>query len=254
MNKNRLYTILYLICLILLINSIPFSMFIDNKLILFGINIIIKIASIVYIIKYIKKEELNNIKIKPITKNDLKIIPLLLLCCSNLFVSMAQKTTINNNIDLFIIISGLITSIGVGIVEELLFRSQVLDEFIKHKTKFQSLIYSSLIFGSVHLLNISSIGSIPTTLVQVGYTFFLGMVLGIIYLISNNIILPIIYHILFNFINDTLIIELFQIKWDTIFFLVNIGIGIVVSIYALLILKKLLLREGEKDASIHMDN
>ena len=254
MNKKRVYTIIYLICLVLLINSLPFSMIIDNKLILFGINIIIKIVSIVYIIKYIKKEELNNIKIKTITKNDFKIIPLLLLCCSNFIVAIVQKTNINKKIDLFVIISGLITSIGVAIVEELLFRSQVLDEFLKYKTKFQSLIYSSLIFGSVHLLNISSIGSIPTILVQVGYTFFLGMILGTVYLFSNNIILPIIFHILFNFINDILVIELFPIKWNTTFFIVNVGIGIVVAVYALLILKKLSLKEGKKNASVHMDN
>ena len=254
MNKKRLYTIIYLICLILLINGLPFSIFIDNKFVLFAINIIIKILSIVYIIKYIKKEELNSIKTKTITKSDLKLVPLLILCCSNLFVAIGQKTNFNDSIDLFVIISGLITSIGVGIVEELLFRSQVLDEFLKYKTKFQSLIYSSLIFGSVHLLNISSLASIPTIFVQVGYTFFLGMILGIIYLNSKNIILPIIFHILFNFINDILVIELFPIKWDLTFFLINIGIGIIVSAYALLILKKFLLKESEKDASVHMDN
>ena len=128
------------------------------------------------------------------------------------------------------------------------------EEFLKHKSKLQSLIYSSLIFGSVHLLNISSLGSIPIILVQVGYTFFLGMILGIIYLSSKNILLPIIFHILFNFINDILVIELFPIKWDITFFLVNILVGIIVSLYSLLMFKKFLLKEEDNNASVHMDN
>ena len=229
-------------------------MFIDNKIILFLINVVIKIISIIYIIKYIKKEELNSLKIKKIARSDLKLLPLLLLCCSNFIVSIIQKVNINCNIDFFTIISGLIISIGVGIVEELLFRSQVFEEFLKYKSKLQSLIYSSLIFGSVHLLNISSLGSIPIILVQVGYTFFLGMVLGIIYLNSKNILLPIIFHILFNFINDILVIELFPIKWNLTFFLVNILVGIIVSLYSLLMFKKILLKEEDNNASVHMDN
>ena len=253
MDKKRLYSMLYLICLILLINSIPFNMVIDNKIILFLITLCIKIISIVYIVKYIKKENLNALHIQPITTKDLKLIPLLLLCFSNFIVSLVQQQQINEHIDLFTIITGLFTTIGVGIIEELLFRSQVLEEFLKHKNKLQSLLYSSLIFGSVHLLNISSLGSIPIILVQVCYTFFLGTILAFIYLNCKNILLPIIFHILFNFINDILVIQLFPIKWDLTFFVVNILIGIIVITYAILISRKIFMKEEEKDASQHLD-
>ena len=253
MTKKRLYSLLYLICLVLLINSLPFSMFIDDKIILFLITLCIKIISIFYIIKYIKKENLNAIQIKSFRIKDLKLLPLLLLCCSNFIVALAQKQSIKEHIDIFTIVTGLITTIGVGIVEELLFRSQVLEEFLKHKNRWQSLVYSSLIFGSVHLLNISSLGSIPTILIQVCYTFFLGLILALIYLNSKNILLPIIFHILFNFINDILIIQLFPIKWDITFFLVNIGVGIVVIAYALLISRKIFIKEEENNASKHLD-
>jgi membrane protease YdiL (CAAX protease family) len=215
--------------------------------------LVLRIISIIYIIKYIGKEKLNGIKIKKLTRNDLLLSPLLILCCSNFFVALIQKQNLKDNIDSFTIISGLVISIGVGIVEELLFRSQVLEEFLKHKSKIQSILYSSLIFGSVHLLNISSVGSIPIILIQMCYTFFLGIILSTIYLSNRNILLPIIFHILFNFINDILIIEFFPIQWNITFFLVNIGVGLIVLLYAILISKKYLVKEEESDATENMD-
>ncbi len=252
MDKKRFYSLLYLVCLVLLINSLPFSLFIESKLILFIINIIIKVISIIYILHYIKKEELNNIKKEKIGKDSIKLLPLLLLCCSNFVVVFVQSASIKTDIDIFSIISGLIVSVGVGIIEELLFRGQVLEELLKHKNKFIALLYSSLIFGMVHLLNIS-LSNIPIVVAQCAYTAFLGLVLGFIYISTKNIYLPIVFHILFNFLNDILVVQLFNLKWDLTFFLVNILIGLILSayIYFAYIFKK---KEGWIHASEHMDN
>lgn len=253
MDKKRRYSIAYLICLVLLVNSLPFSLFIDNEVVLFIINLIIKIGSIIYILLYIKKEELNKLQTGKLNKNVFKLIPLILVCCSNFIVVLIQQATLKVDVDVFKIISGFLLAIGVSIIEELLFRSQVLEEFLKSKNKFQSILYTSIIFGMVHLLNISSLSSIPTVLVQVCYTFFLGVLVGFIYLSSKNIVLPIIYHLLFNFLNDILVAELFNIKWDLLFFIVNIGIGLFALIYILLLLKL----PKERDdicASKNMDN
>lgn len=238
MNKKRIYSIIYLICLILLVNSLPFGLLIKNENILFVINLIIKIASIIYILFYIKKEELNKIETQKLTSSSLRLIPLLLLCFSNFIVVLFQQSSFITEIDIFAIISGLIIAVGTGIIEELLFRSQVLEEFLKKKSPFKAILYSSLIFGSVHLLNISSLGSIPTILVQVVYTFFLGLVLGFVYINTKNIIIPITFHILFNFVNDILVINLFEIEWNLIFFIVNILIGALLTIYIGLLIFK----------------
>ena len=234
-NKKRLYSIIYLIAFVLLINSLPFNLFIKNEIILFVIDLVVKITSIIYILLYIKREELNKLSFEKLKTSDLKFLPLLLLCGSNFFVAIFQNFVAKSNVDIFKIITGFIISIGVAIVEELLFRSQVLEEFLKHKNKFQSIIYSSIIFGSVHLLNISSLSSIPTVLVQVFYTFFLGAVIGVIYVVRRIITIPMVFHFLFNFINDILIIELFVIKWDLVFFLVNIFVGIIIVLYMILL-------------------
>ena len=230
------------------------SLLIKDKVVLFIINLIIKIVSIVYILFYIRKENLNKLKCERIDHNTFKLIPLLLLCASNFVVVLFQKSSINTSIDIFEIITGLILSIGVGIIEELLFRSQVLEEFLQYKSKPKALLYSSLIFSSVHLLNISSLGSVPSVLIQVGYTFYLGLVVGVIYLASKNIFLPIVFHILFNFLNDILVAELFVMKWDYIFFLVNILLGVVLFGYLLLIFKNKSEKGDDLNASTNLDN
>lgn len=233
--KKRIYSIIYLICLILLLNSIPFNLFIMDQIITFIITLSIKLFSIFYILSYIKKDNLNKIKTNKLDKSVFKLIPLLLLCCSNFIVVLFQNSELKTSINYFNIITGLITAVGVGIIEELLFRSQVLEEILRNKNKVSSIFYSSLIFGSVHLLNISSIASIPIVSVQVAYTFFLGIILAFIYITTKNIFIPIIFHILFNFINDILTIELFKLKWELTFFIINILIGLIIFTYVILI-------------------
>jgi membrane protease YdiL (CAAX protease family) len=133
---------------------------------------------------------------------------------------------------------GLISSLLTAIIEELLFRNILLDEFINQKfTKFKSLLYSSLIFGAIHLLNISSLASIPTCIIQAIYTTGIGLVFGLIYIEAKNIIYPITLHFLFNYINDTLVTHLYNINWDLTFFITNIIIGIIIGLYSLLIYK-----------------
>ena len=156
-----------------------------------------------------------------------------------------QSAEINNSIDYSNLIFNIILCIPNVIIEELLFRYLVCYEFDMHVSKFKTILYSSLIFGSIHLLNISSIGSIPTVLVQVLYTFGIGLILGLIYLKSNyNIIYPTIIHLLFNVFNDIIVVNMFDFKWDVSFFVINSIIAIFTCLYAFFIFKV-----GDKDVS-----
>jgi membrane protease YdiL (CAAX protease family) len=133
---------------------------------------------------------------------------------------------------------GASTSLLTAILEELLFRNILLEEFIRQNfTKFKSLLYSSLIFGSIHLLNISSLSSIPYCIIQSIYTTGIGLIFGLVYIKTHNITYPIIIHFLFNYINDIFITHIYNLTWDLTFFIVNISIGIVVALYSLFIYK-----------------
>ena len=234
MDKNRINAIGFITCFTLLLNSIPFQLFIENEILLFIINVIMRVISIVVLLLYIKKENLNHLKFGKLKLSHLSLLPLLIISASNIIVSLFQGINIKNNINYFNLITGIILSIGVGILEELLFRGQILDEFLKHQSKFKSIIYSSLIFGSVHLLNISSLSSIIPVLSQVAYSFVLGLILAYVYLKTDNIIIPIVFHSLFNILNSIVISSVFILKLDFVYYIVNIFVGIITLVYLII--------------------
>lgn len=91
------------------------------------------------------------------------------------------------------------------IFEEFLFRGLVQNLLIKNsksdsKRVWNCIIVSSIFFGLVHLINL--IGQpqlIYSTISQVIYAFSLGVFLGVIYFLSDNIISSIVLHFFFNF-------------------------------------------------------
>jgi membrane protease YdiL (CAAX protease family) len=91
----------------------------------------------------------------------------------------------------------LLSAIIIGpIVEELIFRKAIFG-LIKHK--YVALVVSSVIFGFIH---VSSESSILVSLYQVIPYVSLGFVFGYLYLKhEKNIMIPIIVHMLSNFIS-----------------------------------------------------
>ena len=103
------------------------------------------------------------------------------------------------------------------------------------KGKLFAILLSSLCFGATHLLNINSFASIPYCLAQMGYTFFLGLILSLTYVYTKNIFIPLTIHALFNILNNDISASLFDIQWNANFFIVNISVGAVLAIYGILI-------------------
>lgn len=234
--KKGWYSISFIICVSLLITSLPFQLFIKNDWVLFTINVLTRISSIIFILYSLKKEQIKfNIFHKP-KRKDLAFIPLLFLCASNFMVAIYQKSVINQVVNYDNIIQAFFISILTAIMEELLFRGILLTEFDKTQSKFKTIIYSALIFGSIHLLNIGSLSSIIPSLLQVLYTAFLGLFLGFIYLYSKNLIYPIIFHFTFNFLNDSLVTNLYQLKWELSYFIINALVGLCVFVYGFILL------------------
>ena len=235
--KLNWYSILYLICVSLLITSIPFSLFIKDENILFIIKCLQQIIAIIYINYYIKK----NCLTKPLFEKNskikiLKLTPLLILCFSNIITSLIGKYD-SNVFNLKLMMFGIIGALFVSIIEEVLFRGVLFEHLKKYHKINIAISLQALFFGLTHFLNLSSFSQIPAILVQVLYTAFLGIILGIIYRKTNNLIIPIVFHFLFNVINQTLSENLFKIKWDVTFFIVNILIGGFVLLYSILIFK-----------------
>ena len=91
-----------------------------------------------------------------------------------------------------------ITGFAPGFFEEVVLRGSALSNMMYHwKDKknpvLRSLVVSSLIFGALHLINLSHAG-VAETLMQVGYAAGVGFLFGAAYLRSRNIVGPVICH------------------------------------------------------------
>lgn len=100
----------------------------------------------------------------------------------------------------------LFVCIGIGFVEEILFRGLVLN--VIHKlfknskhTNLWAIILSSVIFGLCHLFNlIATPNMVVSTITQVIYATIIGVYFAVIYIKTHNIVAPIILHTLFDYV------------------------------------------------------
>lgn len=101
----------------------------------------------------------------------------------------------------------LLLTIMIGIAEEISFRGVLLSSFIhnwrgKHPL-LGSILISSLFFGITHAVNAFS-QPLSNTIVQIVVAFSLGVILALMYLVSGNLIMPIIIHALIDFTSISL--------------------------------------------------
>ncbi len=119
--------------------------------------------------------------------------------------------------------------------EELLFREithNCLKEFIKQD--YLRILISSMIFALLHFVNFFGGMNILSVLAQVGYTFVLGLILGLIKEKGVGLIALVSFHFLFNVLNNDLFSFLYKGEWNTEFVVTNIIIGTIVVGYGVL--------------------
>ena len=246
MEKKKIYSTALLICLFLFITSIPLERVISSSWVLFSVQIISRLGFFIFALYYIHKEELSTLSFKRLKINALLILPFLLLCFSNYFVALVQ-----NSPKISFSTEYMIQSISVyaftALNEELVFRGVLFPLFKKKYSTFLSMLYSSFIFGAIHLLNMNSLASIPRVLIQVLYCFGLGMLFSFLYMHTENILIPVLFHFLFNVINDTWVTNHFDISWDIYFFLINLGLALFFAIYGYFIFKKDIQKESKEN-------
>lgn len=96
-----------------------------------------------------------------------------------------------------------LVGIQPGIMEEFLFRYCCLTLILYSlRTKSYQIelavFLSSLIFGSFHLVNLTGGQSLMATLFQVLFATCMGILYGAVYLYTNNLLCPIVYHGIFD--------------------------------------------------------
>lgn len=235
MKKVIKYDLAIIIILSIISEADICSYFIYNKI---GhiLDIVIRLGFIIYLLIKMHKTHIGDLAFNKPTLKSLLILPLFVVCFSNYFVVLFDNNTIIGSYSFDII--ELIKILLTALCEELTFRAVLFKEISKYNKPIKSLIISSLIFGLIHLLNINSLGSIPVCLLQSIYSFGIGLVVGFIYLYSDNFIFLFVFHFLFNFFNDTFICSIYEINYNLIFFIVNIIIALITTLYIVLLLYK----------------
>lgn len=97
------------------------------------------------------------------------------------------------------IILAIFSSVFIGIMEELIFRSFLYRSIEQLSDKNKAIIISSVIFGCFHLINI---GNYPLiyVLLQIVYAFALGIAFSVVFYKNKSILPCIIVHIMIDFL------------------------------------------------------
>lgn len=235
--RAKIITFLYSLLFYLAVLMIPFEKIVDDSLIILILQICAKLILLIYL--YFDIFHKKNIAYK--NEFSLLFIPLFIGALSNYLTIPFCNGSIDINITPLQILQIPNTFILVCI-EEIIFRHLAFDLFnhvikeSKNKDLYVILIASAL-FASIHFINIFSSG-FTIILSQVGYTFLLGFILGVIKVKSKSLIYPILGHLLFNLFNDVIFVMLFKIEYNVTYYIVSAVIGIILVIYSLFILIK----------------
>ncbi|HEM2714790.1 TPA: CPBP family intramembrane metalloprotease [Streptococcus suis] len=88
----------------------------------------------------------------------------------------------------------------IGIAEEVMYRGILLGAMAKKMNPLIAILLSSILFCSLHLLNVIGGLSVSELIGQLGSTFVMGVFLGAMYLDTRNILFPIIFHSSWDYI------------------------------------------------------
>lgn len=240
MDKNerqgRSESVLLLFLIFLFCASFPFSLWIKDQVWLWLAQGLLRLAFVVGCPFLVRRFSLVKAEWHPWSWGTLLYLPLFALCGSNLFVLVYERSSFSLLIPGIQLLSQAFFYLTVALSEELLFRAVIEGEFLKEKSPLWSILLSALIFAVSHLANFGSVAPL-LVLAQVGYTFILGLLLGFLYQDSRNLGLVILYHFLFDFLNDSLFGAYYSGDWDWRFFGINILIGFMVLLYGFLYFK-----------------
>lgn len=219
MQKKQLLNTLILVILFLMIAVLPYDIFFPSSIVAqCHLKITLLVCYLVFAILFIHFTKIRAVYTgKTKVSNIFWLLPLFFIAFTNLFydavimgtpvlniftsISNAFKT--NPEFEIYEIVIVILASI----CEEIIFR-YVLQKNLLIAHKMIRIFVAAAIFAIFHITDflaaILKLNLEPIKLLQIVYAFFIGIVLGVLYEYTNNIFVPIAFHILFNLCNDTI--------------------------------------------------
>ena len=235
--NNCLYSFLYLFALYLAIRLLPLTKWCGSLLWLSKLLLILLFAVLICLEIYeSRKLQFSFPKKKHVSF--FLLLPLTIGCISNFLYCLTFQVSQNVSISALFSLDVISSFLGV-VIEEILFRYffiAFLDLFLKEEKRkpFYIILFSSFAFSLMHCINF--FGNNPASvLLQIGYTFLLGLVFGYLTLSFSCLTIAVLGHFLFNFLNTDLFLCFYSLIIDYKYVLFSLGIGLFVFFYLLLI-------------------
>ncbi|MGI6768683.1 MAG: CPBP family intramembrane glutamic endopeptidase [Bacilli bacterium] len=237
------YNLIYIILLFLVVISIPLDYFFENQSLELFIHGLFRISFSIYLLYFIKKENVFIIRNNKLSKKDLLLLPFAFTISNNLLLIMFVDD-IQVTLTAKILLTKIVFYFGVALIEEIVFRGCLVDYLnrLLNKSKLKAIIYSSLSFGLIHSINIFEIGLTPT-IFQISYTFLTGLLFAFIYLYANNLTICIILHFFYNLINETIFTGIVETNWNIPMYLFTTLNILLTFFYALFLYRKRLIEK-----------
>ena len=231
----KLYTLIILLLLYVAVISFPLSL-IPNEYGSKAVGITLKVIFLIVAFISIKKYGVSELRFLPVKeKKQFLLLPLLVMTFSNWIYVWIFKAPLKSSVDGGMLTFTIFVTLLTVFCEELLFR-EIMHDCLKDyiKQDYLRILISATLFSLLHFLNVFNGMDIYSVLAQVGYTFVLGLVLGLIKEKGAGLIALISFHFLFNVLNNDLFSVLYNGEWNTEFIVTNIIIGVVVIAYGVL--------------------
>lgn len=232
-SRQLLYTFLYLLAIYLGVKMLPLERWIPSKPVVLLLSFALEVLLILLILYEIRHASLKMEK-REQTISLFFLLPLLPAAGSNLLYSLIFKSGITFSIDsLFPLVT--VNTLACVVIEELLFRMILLlffSSLLKEKNRtLRSIFFASLCFSLMHCINF--FGNNPfAVLLQLGYTFLLGLVLNSLTYLYGSVIVPIVGHFLYNFLNMDLFSRIYDVNMsEPSYIIFQTAIGIFAIIY-----------------------
>ena len=184
-------------------------------------------------------------KSKKIGKSLLIIIPALIISINNFpiiafFDGRAVLTEPTYRVFLFFI-----ECLSVGFFEEIVFRGILLVFLIKKFSHIKdgvllAIMISSAVFGLSHVFNIFNGAGFGDTMIQIGYSFLVGMMWSVIFLRTGNLWLTMLLHATYNFFGQVMFsLGTVDGRYDTYTVLITTSLAVIIVIYLMILYKKI---------------
>ncbi|RJX25524.1 MAG: CPBP family intramembrane metalloprotease [Acholeplasma sp.] len=172
------------------------------------------------------------------------MIPALLIAINNFPIisfldGRAQLTEPNYRVVLF-----LIECFSIGFLEELIFRGILLlflfqaFSHIKYRV-FITILISSLVFGLFHITNVFEGAPLSSTILQIGYSFLMGILWASIYMKTGNLWFSMVLHALYNFFGQVMFyLGTVDGRYDPITIAVTVIFATLAAFQVVLLLRK----------------